>query len=492
MLTPQIVTLYILLMPLLAVTATGQAIRTGSQIAGLVGQTTHPASAEGSFQQRLKKVYALSQAGHMDEAAAELEKLRQEQPRNFEVNELLGLVEASQGQNEKAVKQLRAAMALAPRSAAAHDNLAAALARMGDLAAAETEWQRALTFQPTDVTANRDLARLYLRQDKLSAALPLLKAAHEADPEHADGTYDLALGDLLAGRTAESRVLVTQLLSNKNIGEYHSLLGKINEKEEKYVEAANEFAIAAELDPSEDNLFLWGSEFLLHRAYEQSIAVFQQGAQRYPISPRLWVGLGMALYSRGEYEPSIKALLAATDLNAEDPRCYLFLSKAYLSAPSQADEVIERFRRYATLQPNNARARFYYALSLWKGKRADEAGIDTKAIEENLLHSLALDDTDAEAHLQLGVFYSDEHLYDKAQTQYERALQRDPQLADAHFRLGRAYLKAGQKAKAQLEFDQFKSLQAQHQAQIDRERAEVKQFVIATKASTVSPAITQP
>ena len=452
-----------------------------------VGQAL-PAASDSSFERRFEQAYALSQAGRMSEAAARLEALRKEQPANFKVNELLGLVEAAEGQVDSAVQQLRSASLLEPRSAAAHDNLATALARKGEWAAAQAEWQRALELQPTDPAATRDLARLYLQQSRLHDAVPLLRAAHAASPAVADTTYNLALADYLLGDFSESRRLTTELLQQKNSGEYHSLLGKLDEKEAKYVEAANEFGTAAALDPSEENLFTWGSEFLVHRAYEPAIQVFQQGSQRFSDSPRLWVGLGMALYSRGLYEPAIHALLKAADLNAQDPRCYLFLSKAYLSAPAEADQVIERFRRYAVLQPNNAKAQFYYALSLWKGRRADTESIDTKIVESTFLHSLTLDDRDAETHLQLGIFYNDARLYEQAMVQFQRAQQLDPELADAHFRLGRAYLRIGEKEKAEVEFARFKQLQAQHQAQVDKERAEVQQFVIAMKAPAGSPA----
>ena len=122
------------------------------------------------------------------------------------------------------------------------------------------------------------------------------------------------------------------------------------------------------MDPSESNLFDWGSELLLHRTLGPAIEVFQHATERYPDSPRLVIGLGMALYSRGNYDDAVKALLKAADLNPSDPRCYLFLSKAYDSSPGQAEEVIQRFRRFAELQPHNARALYYYAMSLWKGK----------------------------------------------------------------------------------------------------------------------------
>ena len=118
--------------------------------------------------------------------------------------------------------------------------------------------------------------------------------------------------------------------------------------------------------------------------------------------------------------------------------------------------------------------------------------MDTRTVETLFLRSLALDNADAEAHLQLGIFYNDERVYDKALLQFERAQQLNPQLADAHFRLGRAYLRAGEREKSQAEFDLFKQLQAQHQAQVDKERAEVQQFVIATQAAAASPTTKKP
>src|SRR5205807_5121910 len=160
------------------------------------------------------------------------------------------------------------------------------------------------------------------------------------------------------------------LLTRKNTSELHNLLGVVEEKDEKFVAAANEFETAAHLDPSESNLFDWGSELLLHRTLDPAIEVFRQAAQRYRGSPRVAIGLGVALYSRGNYDDAVKSLLRAADLNPADPGCYLFLSKAYDSSPGQAGDVIQRFRRFAELQPSNARALYYYAMSLWKGKRA--------------------------------------------------------------------------------------------------------------------------
>ena len=63
----------------------------------------------------------------------------------------------------------------------------------------------------------------------------------------------------------------------------------------------------------------------------------------------------MALYSRGKYDDAVKALLAAADLDPLIPAATCFSPKLTIASPNQAEEVIQRFRRYSELQPNNAR-----------------------------------------------------------------------------------------------------------------------------------------
>ena len=446
------------------------------------GKADHSASASPAFQSALTAY----QSGDWKEAATQLEELLRQAPKNAKAHELLGLTYAAQSRTADALKQLQAAVALDPRSVANENNLATGLVHAGDLKQATLEYRKALSLAPQDYEANRNLASMYLQANRIADALPLLKRAQNARPDAYDNGYDLALAYLLTNRLAESRQIVEALIQQKPSGELHTLLGRIDERQARYIDAANEFQAAAHLDPSEDNLFGWASELLLHRSYVPAIEVFRHANERYPQSPRLLIGLGMSLYSRGEYEESIRSLVKAADLNPRDPRCYLYLSKAFLSSPSQANDVIERFARYAELEPSSALAQFYYAISLWKGRRLESQPVDYAAIESMLKKSIALDDTLAEAHLQLGILYTDQHAYDKSLPEYQRALQLTPDSADAHFRMGRYYLHAGEKLKAEEEFAAFKGLQAKHQAEEDKSRAEVQQFV--TSAQAGSPA----
>jgi tetratricopeptide (TPR) repeat protein len=442
------------------------------------------AEDEQELNRQFQSAVAQYDAGKYPEAAAQLEKLLPSTPNSFEVHELLGMAYASLSQEAKAIEQLQAAVRLKPDSAAARTNLAASLSRAGDLQLAGEQFRKALELEPGDFSANHNLAEFYVQSGKVAEARPLLEKAHQIDPSSYDNGYDLAQADLLTGRLADARLVIQQLLEKKNTGELHSLLGEVEEKDGKFVAAANELETAAHMDPSEDNIFNWGSELLLHRTYDPAIEVFRAATQHYPNSPRLQIGLGMSLYARGLYEDAVKALLTAADLAPGDARCYQFLSKAYDSSPQQADEVIQRFRRYAELEPGNARAQYYFAMSLWKGKRAGDGSLDVKTVESLLQKSIALDEKFPEAHLQLGSLYADEHDYVKSIPQLQRALELDPDLPDAHYRLGTDYVHVGQKDRAEAEFATYQKLRAEHLAEVDKERAQVREFVYSARSAS--------
>ena len=448
-----------------------------------------PASGpDARLDRQFQAAVAQYESGRFADAATALEALLREVPESFEVHELLGLVYSAQSQDAKATAHLEKAVHLKPDSASARMNLAINLVQLGKLQPAEGEFKKALELEPQNYDANHNLGELYVRAGKVAAATPYLQQAQRIKPDSYDNGYDLALAYIVTARLADARQLLQTLLKQKDSAELHNLLGEVEEKDGKFVAAANEYELAAHLDPSESNLFDWGSELLLHRTLDPAIQVFQTAAERYPNSPRVAIGLGIAYYSRGNYDDAVKSLLKAADLAPADPRVYPFLSRAYDSSPSQADEVIARFRRFAEQQPNNGRAQYYYAMSLWKGRRAQEPNLDLTQISALLKKSIALDPSLAEAHLQLGNLYSEQQKYADSIPEYQRALELNSDLADAHYRLGQAYVRTGEKDFAQEQFHVYQNLREQHLADLDKQRAEVRQFVYAAKnASTTKP-----
>src|SRR5438094_9198548 len=420
-------------------------------------------------------------SGQYPEAAAKLENLVREAPESFEVQELLGLVYSAQSQDARAMQHLQKAVHLKPNSAPARTNLAANLARLGKLGLATEQFKKAVELDPPNFDTNHNLGEAYVRSGKIADAASFLEKAQQINPSAYDNGYDLSLAYIQTGRLADARQLIQDLLKRKNTAELHNLLGEVEEKDGKFVAAENEYETAAHMDPSESNIFDWASELLVHRTLEPAIEVFRQGTERHPDSSRMAIGLGMAYYSLGKYDDAVKSLLRAADLDPSDPRGYPFLSRAFDSSPSQANEVIERFRRFTELRPKNGRAFYYYAVSLWKSKRAEDTNLDVSQIESLLKKSIALEAELPEAHLQLANLYSDQKKYAESIPVYLRARELDPDLADVHYRLAQAYVRVGEKDHAQEEFNVYQKLREQHLSDLDKQKAEIRQFVYSAK-----------
>ena len=433
------------------------------------------------LQRKFQEAVELYDSNRLPEAAAQLEGLVHQLPQSFDIHELLGMVYSSQGREQEANEHLQKAARLNPNSAAARTNLATNLVKLHKLAPAEVEFKKAQALEPASYDTNHNLGEFYITSSKLAEAIPPLAKAYLIKPDAYDNAYNLALAYLETGNSAKAKTVAQDLLAHRNTAELHNLLGEIEEKNQNFIAAEHEYETAAHMDPSEGNLFDWASELLLHRTLDPAVDVFRSAAERYPNSPRLAIGLGMALYSRGNYDDAVKALLHAADLNPSDANCYYFLSRAYDSSPGQADEVIQRFRRFMDLQPQNAKAPYYYAMSIWKGRRAQDASLDFQQIETLLKKSIELDPKFAEPRLQLGNLYSDQKKYELAIPLYERALALNAGLADAHYRLGQAYVHVGRKDEAQQQLAVYQKLRTQHLADLDRQRAEVRQFVYSEK-----------
>lgn len=415
-----------------------------------------------------------------------LARLLDRYPNNFELNELMGLVFVGEKNPGRARNYLAKAVQIKPQSAEARMYLAANLAELHENAQAESEFKKAAESAPQNYETNHNLGEFYISEGKLAAAIPYLAKAQQITPSALNNGYDLALAQIKTGDYAAAKTNLDRLLAYQNSADLHSLLGAADEHTGQFVAAATEYQTAAHMDPSESNIFAWGSELLLHHTLELAIQVFGRGATLFPQSARMQVGYGIALYSRGHYQDAIDAFCRAIDINPKDPRPYTFLGKIYDVSPLQATAVTNRFARYATLQPRNAQALYYYAMSLWKASRAANQTTDLPKVEKLLESAVAHDPAFADAHLQLGILYAGKREWQQAIGQYRQAIRCQPDLADAHYRLGEALVRAGERTAAQNEFQTFNRLHQQQVKEQAKERSEITQFVYTSGAPAQS------
>lgn len=251
----------------------------------------------------------------------------------------------------------------------------------------------------------------------------------------------------------------------------------IEEKHGDPLQAVHEYQHAAESNPSESNFFNWGAELLVHHAVEPAIEVFNKGNRLFPQSARMLVGLGVAWYTRGSYEQAARCLCQASDLNPADPNPYVFLGKIQGVETTQSEGLVERLQRFARLQPENALANYYYALSLWKQRKNPDDAVTTAQVESLLKKSVRLDPKLAAGYLQLGILSSDRKDFSRAISNYQKAIEANPRLEEAHYRLAQAYRRTGDKSKAQQELQLYEQLFKKTEEDSERQRHEIQQFV---------------
>jgi tetratricopeptide (TPR) repeat protein len=211
------------------------------------------------------------------------------------------------------------------------------------------------------------------------------------------------------------------------------------------------------------------------------------------------IALGVSSYARGSYDEATRSLVAASDLAPGNPTPYLFLGRMQSVQTTTSKDSVERLRRFAHLQPDNALANYYYAVSLWKESvSAADSEHDTerlKLVESLLQKAVHLDPKLAAAYLQLGILYSQRADFSRAISAYRKAIevspeevkpqfgnpQLDERLDEAHYRLAQAYLRTGDKTRAQEELQVHAEMSKKIKEDTARERSEIQEFVISLR-----------
>jgi tetratricopeptide (TPR) repeat protein len=344
-------------------------------------------------------------------------------------------------------------------------------------AAREKSLRELAKRQPDDFGVDHQLGQLLIAGGRAPEAIPFLERAAANDPANYENAYDLALANAEVGKYSIARDEATKLLATHDQADLHHLLGDVDEKLGDSLEAVRQYQRAAELDPSESHLFDWGAELLLHHAPEPAMEVFSKGNRLFPRSARMLLGLGAASFARGAYEEAVQRICRASDLNPNASLPYQFLGKIEEAENEANPDLVEKLHRYVTLQPNSADANYYYALGLWKLRNAAHNKGSVTQVESLLKTAIQINPKYAAAALHLGIVHSERGAYSEAISDYRKALDADPDMEEAHYRLAQAYRQTGNAEKAKEELLLYGQLAKESAQKQEQERHQIKQFV---------------
>jgi tetratricopeptide (TPR) repeat protein len=359
-------------------------------------------------------------------------------------------------------------------------------------AAMEKSLRQAVEQSPESFAANYQLGKLLLGENKSAEALPFLQVAFRLNNIDPDSHYELALALFMSGDYVRARTELLSLLdsgekSRAEKAEANHLIAQADEKLGDPLQAVGEFQKAAELNPSEENLFDWGTELLLHHAAQPAVEVLAKGNRLFPTSARMLTALSTAWYALGFYDRAAQRLCEASDLNPADPNPYIFMGKMEATEAIQSEAIAQRLKRFAELQPGDALANFYYAVSLWKGRKTGNEHQTAEQVKSLLMKSVQVDPKLGLAYLQLGIVYADQKKTDEAIAAYQRAIAVTPGLEQAHYRLAQAYRQVGEQLKAQAELGIYQKISDENTEETRREHHETQEFVYRLQERDPTP-----
>ena len=257
----------------------------------------------------------------------------------------------------------------------------------------------------------------------------------------------------------------------------HRVAGDAAERQGNPLLALREYQQATQLDPSEANYLAWGTELLLHRAVWQAVDVFAKAAAAYPNAAAVTTAQGAALFAGARYDDAATAICRASSLDPSAGEPYRFAGEIAAAAPATSPCIRAMLERFVASHPQDAQANYSVAMLLLKA--GTPAG--RERAQQLLLNAAALDPKNGGANLQLGILAAATKAYPAAITYYRKAVEADPELSEAHFRLAVALDRSGLPTEAAEEYRRHAELDARNAARVEAERRDVKQFSVATQ-----------
>ena len=313
------------------------------------------ASDAGLGGDTLKRQLALTnmQAGKIDAAIAELEKLDEASPgdphvaapligafmrkndfaKASEVTEKLvsaapnqpygpyfqGKLSLQKGDLDSAVSAFSRAIERDPKFVPALYDRASALGARGDLKAAEDDLRSILKIDPKSLTAQINLAQMAIRSGKKDTAEELLKQAVTAHPTEPLPMLILASFDTQQGRFDDANAVVTDLLKR--------------------------------LPDNPNALAMRGEIQLASGKIDEAVNTFRDLAQHQPKNPQIQMLLATALGKAGQREDAADAYQRALALSPSMYAAHLGLIELAL-VNKDGDAALAAARDYAEKQPS--------------------------------------------------------------------------------------------------------------------------------------------
>lgn len=418
-----------------------------------------------------------ARVGDLAHAAAEFEAAIRLDPADPAGHSNLGLVLMAQRNISSALGEFQQAANAAPQDPASWFNLFKCQLELKQFAAAHTFAQKMLTLAPPSAELLSSLGALEAQAGDYAAAIENLNRALALDPHSYETRYNLALAQYHAGNLPQATETLEALRQEKDSGEIEDLLGEILEKREDYLQAVRAFQKAAEMDSAnEEYRFDFIYELLAHKNYDAALLVAKPAVHDFPNSLRLNLALGVTQFAKGLFDDALQGFLATARKFSDSELPVYFLGLAGDAIKKYPPETSELVRAYSQRHPEQFWPFFFLGHVAFQAARTSQSPQDLQDTERLLKKSIELNPAFADSHLDLGNVYFLQEQWDPAIREFQKAISLQRDLAEAHFKLYRAYQQVGDSTRAQQEKEIHEKLQ-QQEAEASMQKRQVTIFL---------------
>ena len=285
-----------------------------------------------------------------------------------------------------------------------------------------------------------------------SGSAPDSSSAH---PSY-ERTLALAATEIAAGRFSQAKVLLEGLKQGQDGAELRTLLGKANGGLGDYRASAIEFQKAAELEPSEANIFDYGTS-LFRLDHQAAITILRYGLQKYPRSVQLHVALGTVLYADGNSAEGARTLCDAQDLDPSDPHPVEVLAETEIVPPELTARLTAQFAALQQMYPRDGLILFDYTM-VRSGRWSKSQDTPPPDFVESLHQALRLNPDLHRAYFQLSLIAAEHQDIPEQIRLLKKAISIAPNEENYHYHLAFAYKKSGNAQDSRNEMKKFQQL----------------------------------
>jgi tetratricopeptide (TPR) repeat protein len=436
---------------------------------------TQSAEISSSDQQDFQAAMSAMDRGDAQTAEPLLKKLHIRHPRSFEINESLGLLYAGQDNLQAARPLMEAAVAERPSSDVAHANLGAAYFKLSRNPEAARELERAAELNPQNSATRIALGKTWMELKQPQKAATAFNAALSEGSADPTLPYNAALAYFQCGDYAKAAPLLARMPDVASSAEAQSLYGDVDEKLGEYKDAAQHYATAVQLAPTEANEYVLGIEFLRHWTFGPAVQLFTAGVDHFPDSRRMHVGLGIAYYANGDYDKAIHVFSQLLESDTTNIMYAELLGRTCTVLTQGSDPQCVKLIPFAQGHPSNAMLATYAATSILH--QPSDAG-QLKVAQQLLEDATKAAPNLPEARYGMGLLLQTQSKWQQSIPELEAAIRLKPDYASAHYRLALAWSHTGQREKAQGEIALEQKYSAEEHNDLDVRLKQVKTLLV--------------